>query len=192
MHLSIKLAALSLAILLGVSAPVALGQSQPSADGKIGASEYAKSFKHDASGAALYWSITGDTIQIGIRAQAEGWVGVGFLPEKTKSKQGADQYIFTVEGGKPVAFDLYQSSAAGPPVLDEENGGKKSILQSAVVREGNTWVVEFTRKLKTGEKTDMDLVPGKKFFLLLALGTGEAWRSPHKGTARWEISGFAF
>lgn len=192
MHLSIKLAALSLAILLGVSAPVALGQSRPSVDGKIGAGEYAKSFKHDASGAALYWSITGDTIQIGIRAQAEGWVGVGFLPEKTKSKQGADQYIFTVEGGKPVAFDLYQSSAAGPPVLDEENGGKKSILQSAVVREGNTWVVEFTRKLKTGEKTDMDLVPGKKFFLLLALGTGEAWRSPHKGTARWEISGFAF
>lgn len=192
MHLSIKLAALSLAILLSVSAPVALGQSRPSVDGKIGASEYAKSFKHDASGAALYWSITGDTIQIGIRAQAEGWVGVGFLPEKTTRKQGADKYIFTVEGGKPVAFDLYQSRAAGPPVLDEENGGKQSILQSAVVREGNTWVVEFTRKLETGEKTDMDIAPGKKFFLLLALGTGEAWRSPHTGTARWEISGFAF
>ena len=190
MRMTIRLTALVLALLL--SAPAVFGQSRPSVDGKIGASEYAKSFKHDASGTALYWSITGDTIQIGIRTQAEGWVGVGFLPEKTKSKQGADQYIFTVEGGKPVAFDLYQSSAAGPPVLDEQNGGKKSILQSAVVREGNTWVVEFTRKLKTGEKTDMDLVPGKKFFLLLALGTSEAWRSPHKGTARWEISGFAF
>jgi hypothetical protein len=190
MRIVVRLTVLALALIL--SAPIAFGQSRVVVDGKIGASEYAKFFKHDASGATLYWSITGDTIQIGIRAQAEGWVGVGFLPEKTKSKQGADQYIFTVEGGKPVAVDLYQASAAGPPVLDESNGGQKSILQSAVVRDGKAWVVEFSRKLKTGEKTDMEIIPGKKFSLLLALGAGEAWRSPHKATTRWEISGFAF
>ncbi len=190
MRIVVRLIVLALALIL--SAPVAFGQSRVVVDGKIGASEYGKTFKHDASGITLSWTVAGDTIYVGIRAQAEGWVGVGFLPEKTKSKQGADQYIFTVEGGKPVAFDLYQSSAAGPPVLDEQNGGKKSILQSAVVREGNAVTVEFSRKLKTGEKTDMDIVLGKKFSLLLAVGASEAWRAPHKGTTRWEVSGFAF
>jgi hypothetical protein len=181
-----------LALALSLTAPGTFGQGRPAVDGKIGASEYAKSLKHDASGATLSWTIAGDTIYVSIQAQAEGWIGVGFLAEKTKSKQGADQYIFTFEGGKLAAFDLHQAAAAGPPVLDESNGGKNSILQSAVDRNGRTWVVEFSRKLKTGEKTDMDIVPGKKFSLLLALGAGEAWRSPHKGTMRWEISGFAF
>ncbi|MDI6772312.1 MAG: DOMON domain-containing protein [bacterium] len=190
MRIVVRLTVLALALIL--SAPMAFGQSRVVVDGKIGASEYAKTFKHDASGITLSWTVAGDTIYVGIRAQSEGWIGIGFLSEKTKGKQGADQYIFTVEGGKPVAVDLYQASAAGPPVLDDQNGGKNSILQSAVIRDGGVVVVEFSRKLKTGEKTDMDIVPGKKFFLLLALGTGEAWRSPHKGTARWEISGFAF
>ena len=185
MRMIVRIAALVLALLL--SAPTAFGQGRASVDGKIGAGEYAKSFRHEASGTTLYWSITGDTIQIGIRTQTEGWIGVGFLPEKTSSKHGADQYIFAVEGGKPIAFDLYQAAAVGPPVLDEDNGAKRSILQFAVVRDGNTLVVEFTRKMKTGERTDVDIVPGKNFSLLLALGAGESRRSPHKGTTRWEI-----
>lgn len=190
MHIVGRLTVLALALIL--SAPMAFGQSRVVVDGKIGASEYAKSFKHDASRITLSWTVAGDTIYVGIRAQSEGWIGIGFLPEKTKSKQGADLYIFTLEGGKPVAVDLYQASAAGPPVPDDQNGGKASILRSAVVREGNAVTVEFSRKLKTGEKTDMDIIPGKKFSLLLAVGASEAWRAPHKGTTRWEVNGFAF
>jgi hypothetical protein len=190
MRIVVRLTVLALVLILGAS--VAFGQGRPAVDGKIGAKEYAKSFKHDASGITLSWTIAGDTIYVGAQAQAAGWLGIGFLPAKTKSKQGADQYIFTVEGGKPVVVDLYQAGAAGPPVPDDQNGGKTSILQSAVSREAKTLAVEFSRKLKTGEKTDMDIVPGKKFSLLLAVGAGEAWRSPHTGTTRWEVSGFAF
>jgi len=117
---------------------------------------------------------------------------LGFLAQKTKGKFAADQYIFTSDDGKPVAHDLYQASAAGRPVSDEEAGGKNSILAVAVVRDGKSWTVEFTRKLKTGEKTDMEITPGKKFVLLLAVGPAQIWNVPHKRTARWEVEGFAF
>ena len=51
-------------------------------------------------------------------------------------------------------------------MADEEAGGKNSILPSAVTRQGNTWTVEFARKLRTGEKTDVEIAPGKKMHLL--------------------------
>lgn len=184
------IAALTLSISLGVPPTVAQGQAV--VDGKIAAGEYADTYKHDGSGIQLAWRVTGDTLQLAIQASGDGWVGIGFLAEKAKGKQGADQYIFSTEAGKPVALDLYQSVVLGRPVLDEEEGGKNSILQSAAVREGKSWTVEFTRKLKTGEKTDMEIVPGKKFWLLLALGATENWKQPHKTTQRWEIGGFAF
>ena len=188
-------AVITLAIVALLLAPVpsaVLGQGRPAADGKIGADEYAKTFKHDASGMVVRWSIVGDTLYLGIQAESEGWVGVGFLADKTRSKQGADQYIFTLHDGKPAALDLYQPGPVGRPVPDEEAGGKNSILQSAVAQQGNTWTVEFARKLRTGEKTDVEIVPGKKMHLLLAVGASDDWNRAHLTTRRWDIDGFVF
>lgn len=183
---------IALTLLVGFVVPPTLAQGQPAVDGKIAAGEYPKTFKHEASGIQLAWRVTGDTLQLAIQASGEGWVGIGFLAAKAKGKQGADQYVFSTEGGKPLALDLYQSAMIGRPVLDDEAGGKNSLLQSAVVRKGKSWTVEFTRRLKTGEKTDMDVVPGGKFTLLLALGGGEDWNQAHKNTQRWKVEGFAF
>lgn len=181
-----------LVLWLALSVPAAPGQTRPAVDGKIGANEYVKSSKLDRSGATLYWSVVGDTLQIAIRAESDGWVGIGFLTAKTQRKLGADQYIFTLEGGKPAALDLYQAIAIGGPVADTDRGGKNSILTSAVTRQGKNWIVEFTRKLKTGESTDIELVPGKKIVLLFALGGDMNWKKPHQATRRWEIPDFVF
>ncbi|MDQ7843944.1 MAG: DOMON domain-containing protein [Armatimonadota bacterium] len=189
MRIAGLITAFALSISLGAF-PI-LAQTQAVVDGKIAPGEYARTYTHDASGIRLAWRVSGDILQLAIQASGDGWIGIGFLAKRAKGKQGADQYIFSTEGGKPVALDLYQSAVLGRPVLDEEEGGKNSILQSAVVREGKNWTVEFTRKLRTGEKTDMEIVPGKKFSLLLALGATENWKQPHKNTQRWEIGGFA-
>lgn len=165
MRIAITTVVLTLSLVLGGS-PI-LAQGQPAVDGKIATSEYPNTYKHEASGMQLAWRITGDTMQLAI-------------------------HVFTTEGGKAVALDLYQSVVLGRPVLDEDEGGKNSILQAAVVRDGKNWTVEFTRKLRTGEKTDMETTPGRKFSLLLALGATDNWKQPHKNTQRWEIGGFAF
>lgn len=164
----------------------------PKVDGKIAPGEYAKSFKHDKSGITLYWSVVGDTLYLALEGESKGWVGVGFLAEKTDKKKGGDQYLFYMDGGKLVALDMYQTKRTGAPVADEKEGGKNSILASAATYEGGKWTVEFSRKLKTGEATDVEIAPGKKLILMLAVAGKMDPKEEHKKTERWYVEDFAF
>lgn len=169
-----------------------VGAQAPKADGKITGGEYAKTFKHEKSGITLYWSIVGDTLYLALEGKSKGWIGIGFLAEKTDKKAGADEYIFYMEGGKLVALDMYQTKRTGAPVADEKEGGKNSILAAAATYENESWVVEFSRKLKTGEATDVEIVPGKKIIVMLAYAGKMDPKEEHKRTERWYLEGFAF
>lgn len=117
---------------------------------------------------------------------------MGFLAEKTDKKKGSDNYLFYMEGGKPVTLDLYQTKRTGAPVADDKEGGKNSILAAAATYEGGKWTVEFSRKLKTGEATDAEIVPGKKLILMLAYSDKMDPKEEHKKTQRWYVEDFAF
>lgn len=169
-----------------------LGFAAPAVDGKVAAGEYAKSFKHEKSGLTLSWSIVGDTIYIALQEENDGWIGLGLLAEKDDKKKGADQYLFTMDGGKLVAMDMTQIKRTGRPALDTDEGGKESILQVAGGATGKAWTVEFSRKLKTGDSTDMDIATGKKFVLMIAEGPEMSFKEEHKKSERWMIEDFSF
>ncbi len=171
---------------------MAVAQKAPTIDGKVAAGEYAKSLKHEKSGLTLSWSIVGDTIYIALQEENEGWIGLGMLAEKEDKKKGADSYLFTMDAGKLVAMDMTQIKRTGRPALDTEEGGKDSILQVAGGASGKTWTVEFSRKLKTGDTTDMDITAGKKFFLMIAEGPEMSFKEEHKKTQRWYVEDFSF
>ncbi|MFD3006241.1 DOMON domain-containing protein [Thermus tengchongensis] len=177
--------------LLVLALGAALAQA-PKVDGKIAGGEYAKSFKHDKSGITLYWSVVGDTLYLALEGESKGWIGIGFLAEKTDKKKGADQYLFYMEGGKLVALDMYQTKRTGAPVADEREGGKNSILAVAATYEGGKWTVEFSRKLRTGEPTDVDIVPGRKTIVMLAYASKMDPKEEHKKTERWYLEDFVF
>lgn len=181
-----------LAALVTCGMAITLAQAAPKVDGKVNAGEYAKILKHEKSGITLSWSIVGDTIYIAIQAENEGWVGLGMMTAKDDKKKGADSYLFTMEDGKLVAMDMIQVKRTGRPALDEDEGGKNSILASAATQNGKAWTIEFSRKLNTGDKADMDIAAGKKFFLMLALGPEMNWKEEHKKTMRWYVEDFAF
>lgn len=169
----------------------ALAQA-PKVDGKIASGEYAKSFKHEKSGITLYWSVVGDTLYLALEGESKGWIGIGFLAEKTDKKKGGDQYLFYMEGGKLVALDMYQTKRTGAPVADDKEGGKNSILAAAATYEGEKWTVEFARKLKTGEPTDVDITPGRKLIVMLAHAGKMDPKEEHKKTERWYLEDFSF
>jgi hypothetical protein len=171
---------------------IGFAQTAPKIDGKVNAGEYAKTLKHEKSGVTLSWSIVGDTIYIALQGDSGGWIGLGMLAEKDDKKKGADSYIFTMDGGKMVALDMTQIKRTGAPQPDDEEGGKNSILQAAGGVSGKTWTVEFSRKLKTGEPTDMEITAGKKFFLMIAKGPEMSIKEEHKKSERWYIEDFAF
>ncbi|MDW8017428.1 MAG: DOMON domain-containing protein [Thermus sp.] len=169
----------------------ALAQA-PKVDGKIAGGEYAKSYKHEKSGITLYWSVVGDTLYLALEGQSKGWIGIGFLAEKSDKKKGGDQYLFYMEGGKLVALDMYQTKRTGAPVTDDKEGGKNSILAAMATYEGEKWTVEFSRKLKTGETTDVEIAPGRKLIVMLAHAEKMDPKEEHKKTERWYLEDFAF
>jgi hypothetical protein len=87
---------------------------------------------------------------------------------------------------------MYQTKRTGAPVPDEREGGKNSILAAAATYEGGRWTVEFSRKLKTGEPPDVEIVPGKKLILMLAVADKMDPKEEHKKTQRWYVEDFAF
>lgn len=169
-----------------------IAQKAPTVDGKVAAGEYAKTFKHEKSGVTISWSIVGDTIYIALQEDNEGWIGIGLLASKEDKKLGADQYLFTMDGGKLVAMDMTQVKRTGRPAMDTDEGGKDSILQAAGGASGKAWTVEFSRKLKTGDSNDMDIAAGKKFILLIAEGPEMSFKEEHKKSSRWLIEDFSF
>jgi hypothetical protein len=155
----------------------------PKVDGKIAPGEYAKSFRHDKSGFTLYWSIVGDTIYLGLEGESKGWIGLGFLRREDGQEEGElTSTSSTWTGGSWWPWTCTRPSAPGPRSPDEKEGGKNSILAAAATYEGGRWTVEFSRKLKTGEPTDVEIVPGRKLILMLA-----RWRTrwtPRRSTRR--------
>ena len=169
-----------------------VAQKAATIDGKVAAGEYAKTFKHEKSGITISWSIVGDTIYLALQGESTGWIGIGFLNEKDDKKMGADQYIFTMEAGKMAAFDMVQVKRTGAPKADDDEGGKNSILQSAGSYAGKAWTVEFSRKLKTGDSSDVDIAAGKKLNVLIAHGPEMSLKEEHKKSERWYLEDFAF
>lgn len=54
------------------------------------------------------------------------------------------------------------------------------------------WALEFSRKLKTGEATDVEIVPGKKMLVMLAHAGKMDPKEEHKKTERWYLEDFVF
>lgn len=177
---------------LALVASAGLAQKAATVDGKVAAGEYAKTQKHEKSGVTISWSIVGDTLYLALQGDSDGWLGMGLLPQEDDKKLGADQYLFTMDGGKFQALDMTQTKRTGAPKLDTDEGGKSSFLAVAGTYTGKTWTIEFSRKLKTGDSADVDVVAGKKLILLIALGGEMSIKEEHKKSARWLIEGFAF
>lgn len=177
--------------LLVLALGTALAQA-PRVDGRIASGEYAKRFEHARSGITLHWSVVGDTLYLALEGESRGWIGIGFLAERSDRKKGADEYIFYMEGGRLVALDMYQTKRTGAPAMDEEEGGKNSILSAAATYEGGRWTVEFSRKLRTGEPTDVDIIPGRRMIVMLAYAGKMDPKEEHRRTERWYLENFTF
>ena len=158
----------------------------PKIDGKIVAKEYANTFKHTESGVTLNWQIVGDTISFGLESPSTGWTGMGFNPTGDK-KDGADMYMFLFENNKLVARDDIMTKATGAPKLDTDEGGKNDILASSGTLNDKGMVLEFSRKLNTGDKTDQPILAGKSNKVLIAMGESPSFTKAHKRGERWEL-----
>jgi hypothetical protein len=148
-------------------------QWQP--DGIVGPNEYAKSMILHGSKTQGYsggdlevsWKNDDRYLYMALSGSTNGWISVGFEPSEWM--KDADIILTAVENGKAVILDEYSIGNYGPHVNDTDLGGTNDILAFGGKEEKGVTVVEFKRKLNTGDKFDKTFMPGQEISMIWAM-----------------------
>ncbi|AKG52806.1 dopamine beta hydroxylase-related protein [Dehalogenimonas sp. WBC-2] len=122
------------------------------------------------------WSITEDTIFIGIKAKTTGWVAIALSPSLSKSQ--SDLMIGFVSDGQVNLVDSYDPGYSGDHPKDSVLGGKDDLQIISGSEANGVTTLEFKRLLNTGDPYDIAFVNGSNPFLY-ALGANDNTATEH-------------
>ena len=127
------------------------------ADGKISDSEYTGC---QAFGdLKVFTRVAGDSVMFGLTANTEGYLALGIDPGG--KMKDVDMIMCAVKDGSAVIGDMYGSGKHSKHPADLDLGGKMDLTDIGGGREGSTSVIEFKRKLDTGDSMDKTLILGE-------------------------------
>jgi len=145
------------------------------ADGIVGPSEYLRSvhFHKPASNGysggdlEVSWKNDAQYLYMALNGSTTGWIAIGFEP--TDWMKDADIIMGAVEDGKAIVKDEYSTGNYGPHPDDTDLGGTYDILEYGGREVGGNTVIEFKRKMNTGDRFDKAFVPGQKVPIIWAM-----------------------
>jgi hypothetical protein len=166
--------------------------SAPSVDGKISAGEYRNLYYSNPIRMYLYWSVVGDRLYVGLRAPAQGWVAINLM-QMNGSIHGDTIIGFVTPGLFGDKLELADQVAPEdghfPHVDDTERGGVDSILDKDGSEEAGVTIIEFSRKLDTGDVNDTTLVEGMDVMIMLAYAPeGDDYQTYHGAMERISLT----
>lgn len=143
-------------------------------DGTVGENEYSRSMvlsspaKQGYSGGEMevFWKNDEENLYMALKSATDGWLSVGFEPSEWM--KDADTIMGFVEGGSTKVLDEYSTGNYGPHDEDTMLGGTNDILDFGGRREGGYSVIEFKRKLNTGDRFDKAFTPGQRVSMIWA------------------------
>lgn len=146
-------------------------------DGRIGEKEYENHLKPDDMQMDVYWTIRDDRIYIGLRAPSQGWLAIAVNPEGPQMK-GGDIIIGYVKENQLFLQDSYAPEPTGHQA-DKELGGRDDILEKAGAEDQASTVIEFARKLDTGDQFDKPIRQGELSLIQVAYTSEDDFTSYH-------------
>lgn len=163
-------------------------------DGQIAPHEYQYLYHNNELNMDLYWSLDEDEgeIYIGLAAPAHGWVAFGLREpeeeeeEEGKIMEGVDIVIGYVKDGKLSIQDNFANAPTGH-AADTSLGGTDDVLQSAGSEDDWGTVIEFARKLDTGDSYDVAIPQVKTEVYLAYNSTADDFVSYHGRESRAEV-----
>jgi len=155
------------------------------ADGVVGENEYSRSMvlvgpaKSGYSGGEMEisWGNDQENLYMALKGETSGWMAIGFDP--LEWMKDADMILATVEDGKAVVLDEYSSGNYGPHEDDTTLGGTYDILESGGSEIDGYTVVEFKRKLDTGDEFDKALALGQPVSFIWAMADSTSRDQKH-------------
>ncbi len=176
------------------SAVTSTSSSQPSgpwkADGVIGKNEYHHKLSLVGGKFTVYWRNDNEYLYMALEGQTTGWVAIGFEP--STAMKDADMIMGWVKDGKATVVDAYSTGLYGPHPPDEKLGGSNDILEYAGKEENGYTVIEFKRKLNTGDKYDKAFKPGQEIKFIFAMADADDFTAKHnvaKGSGKLKLDG---
>ncbi len=156
----------------GVTESVVSEEWQP--DGILGGNEYSHSLKlysparqgYTGGAMTVSWKIDDEYLYMALNGSTRGWLAIGFEP--TEWMKDADMVLGFVDGSARV-LDEYSTGNYGPHINDTMLGGTDDILEYGGKSYGTHTVVEFRRKLDTGDRFDKVLRPGQNVSIIWAM-----------------------
>ena len=163
---------LALLIVVALAAASMAEVVEPTIDGKIEEAEYTYLYHSNPIGMFLYWSIVKDTLYVGLKAPAEGWVALNLMP-MGGSIHGDTIIGYVVKSGLfsqrvELVDQVAPDDGHFPHFDDTERGGEDSILSKDGSQTGGVTIIEFSRKLNTGDANDTMISEGMSTMIMLA------------------------
>jgi len=155
------------------------------ADGVVGEGEYSRMMTVVAPARSGYsggemeisWRNDGENLYMALSGETEGWLSIGFDP--LEWMKDADMILTAVEDGEAIVLDEYSSGNYGPHEDDTFFGGTYDILESGGSEDEGRTVVEFRRRLDTGDEFDEALSPGQSVSIIWAMADSDSRYMKH-------------
>jgi hypothetical protein len=133
----------------------------------------------------LAYTVTNDgVISVGIKAKTLGWLAIAIGSPHGKS----DIWIGYVTNGQVTLLDSHDATESGSHPLDVSSGGTNDLTSVTGSESSGITTIEFKRKLDTGDKYDLPLVPGTNV-ITWAIGPSDDINQEHSvvGLGTFEI-----
>jgi len=152
-------------------------------DGIISKGEYAKNLSLSSGRYKVHWRNDADELLMAMEGRTAGFVAIGFEP--VQAMMGADMIMGWVSNGDPTVLDLNSTGIFGPHPPDEDLGGRDDILESGGNESSGWTVIEFKRKMNTGDPFDKSFQPGQKVNIIWSMSSSDSLAPRHnvRGTS---------
>lgn len=136
--------------------PAAKASAEWKSDGAVSDGEYTQT--HKLGEIEVFSRVEGDSVMMALRARTKGYVALGIDPED--KMKGADMLLGYMKDGQAAVVDMYSTGVYGPHPLDTAQGGTADVAAVSGSHKDGVLVVEFKRKLATGDSKDKPLKMG--------------------------------
>ncbi len=154
-------------------------------DGVIEHGEYQYNFS--TGDFSAFFRVENGTLFVGMKARTRGWLAIGFGGGPGMKK--TDIVIaYVLPNGTVRIRDDYSTGFAGPHNPDTAYGGKENIISYGGREEGDFTVVEFSRKLDTGDPYDFSVPLNESFRVVWAYGTMDDFLSDHLNAGQFYLT----
>ena len=125
----------------------------------------------------LLWYIEQDELYMAMLGKTTGWVAIGFNPGDMM--MDADIVMAGLVDDTPYWSDSFSTGPFGPHPADTTLGGMDNILNLTVLENDGWTIVEFSRKLDTGDEYDALIIPGDDMTVMWAMGRDDNMEIKH-------------